>query len=107
MPERLSLKLDFTKIINEPYFTIFFFIKIYGFVGEEPKKGPVKLVIFHQEPLQDGTMEDKFYLAWEPSPEKYEKLFFFFNDQIIFSYRHYCEYNFVLWFSILFIVFIL
>ena len=105
MPERLSLKLDFTKIINEPYFTIFFFIKIYGFVGEEPKKGPVKLIIFHQEPLQDGTMEDKFYLAWEPSPEKKEKLFFYVNDQIIFSYEYFREYNFGLWVPISFTAF--
>ena len=99
MPERLSLKMDFTKIVNEPYFTIFFFIKIYGFVGEEPRKGPVKLIVFHQEQKTDGTFEDTFYLAWEPSsdPGKDEKLYFYVNDQIMFSYKYYREYNFGLW----------
>jgi len=97
MPERLSLKLDFNKMINEPYFTIFFFIKIYGFVKNEPEKGPVKLIVFHQEPNGDGTFDDKFYLAWDPSPTNKEKLFFYVNDQIMFSYEKYREYNFGLW----------
>ena len=105
MPERLSLKLDFTKIVNEPYFTIFFFIKIYGFVGDEPKNGPVKLVIFHQEQQKDGTFVDRFYLAWHPSRDKYEKLFFYVNDQVMFSYKYYREYNFGLWVPISFTAF--
>ena len=74
MPDRLSLKLDFDKIINEPYFTFFFFIKIYGFVKDAPEEGPVKLLIFHQE-REDGVMKDKFYLAWEPDRNYKEKIF--------------------------------
>ena len=64
MPERLSLNIDFNKIINEPYFTLFFFIKIYGFTKNAPEEYPIKLLIFHQESNQDGEMEDSFYLAF-------------------------------------------
>ena len=99
MPERLSLKMDFNKIINEPYFTIFFFIKIYGFVGDAPKHGPVKLLIFHQEEKEVGQFEDEFYLAWDPSTaaKHLEKLFFHINGQTMFSYKYFREYNFGLW----------
>ena len=65
MPERLSLNLDFEKIKNTPYFTIFFFIKLYGFVKDNPlnDKGFVKLIIFHEETNDKGEVVEEFYLA--------------------------------------------
>ena len=64
MPERLKLNIDFNKIINEPYFTLFFFIKVYGFTKKASGEYPIKLLIFHQETKQNGEMEDTFYLAF-------------------------------------------
>ena len=97
MPARLSLKMDFNKIINEPYFTIFFFIKIYGFTKEATFDEPVKLLIFHQEMTNEGKMMDDFYLAWDPDIEKKERLSFYVNGQIMFSYPYFREKNFGLW----------
>jgi hypothetical protein len=94
MPARLSLKMDFNKIINEPYFTIFFFIKIYGFTKEATFDEPVKLLIFHQEMTNEGKMMDDFYLAWDPDIEKKERLSFYVNGQIMFSYPYFREKKF-------------
>ena len=51
-------------MMNDPYFTIFFFIKIYGFIKDAAQQGPVKILIFHQEWNSDGKLEDEFYLAF-------------------------------------------
>ena len=104
MPDRLSLKLDFDKIINEPYFTFFFFIKIYGFVKDAPEEGPVKLLIFHQE-REDGVMKDKFYLAWEPDRNYKEKIFFYVDGTIMFEYSYFRENYFGLWIPVSFTAF--
>ena len=107
MPERLSLNLDFDKIINEPYFTFFFFIKIYGFIKDAPEEGPVKLIIFHQEKKDNGEYEDVFYLAWDPRTggTQKEKLFFYVNGCEMFELEYFREYYFGLWIPISFTAF--
>ena len=103
MPERISLNLNFNKIINEPSFTIFFFIKIYGFVKNAPEEGPVKILIFHQEKNKDGKLEDNFYLGWDPSER--QKLFFYLDGQILFSINDFREIFFGIWVPISFTAF--
>ncbi len=76
MPDRLSLNMNFNKIMNEPYFTLFFFIKIYGFIKKAPLESPIKLLIFHQERNQAGKLEDVFYLGYHPDGNK-EDLFIY------------------------------
>jgi hypothetical protein len=105
MPERLSLNLDFEKIKNTPYFTMFFFIKIYGFVKDTPSNnnGFVKILIFHEE----RDSKEEFYLAWTPSQEENQKeaLYFCYNDKKLFSYQFYREQNFGQWVLISFAAF--
>ena len=81
MPERLSLNIDFDKIKTSPYFTIFFFIKIYGFVKDYPMnpKGFVKLIIFHEERNAKGEVKEEFYLAWTPDYDEKEKMYIYYN----------------------------
>ena len=98
MPDRLSLNLNFNKIMNEPYLTIFFFIKIYGFVKDVPQKGPVKLLIFHQEKNSDGILEDEFYLAYDHVNN--QKLYFYVNGKIMFSLNEFRDYYFGIWIPI-------
>ena len=102
-PNRLSLNLNFDKIMNAPYFTLFFFIKIYGFVKNIPEQGPVKLIIFHQEQTQDGKFEDEFYLAYHPYEN--QKLFFYVNGQMMFSVSEFRDYFFGIWVPISFAAF--
>ena len=97
MPEQISLKIDFNKIMNDPYFTIFFFIKLYGFTKEASFDEPVKLLIFHQERTNEGKLIDDFYLAWDPREDKYEKLSFYVNGKVMFSYKYFREYHFGYW----------
>ena len=103
MQERLSLNLNFNKITNEPYFTLFFFIKIYGFVNDIPDKGPVKLLIFHQDQRENGIFEDVFYLAY--NHQDGQKLYFYVNDQVMFSISEFREYYFGIWIPISFTAF--
>ena len=109
MPERLSLNLDFEKIKNTPYFTFFFFIKLYGFVKDNPlnDKGYVKLIIFHEEIDDKGEVKEEFYLAWTSSqaPKDKEKLYFFHNGKRIFSYEFYREFHFGEWVPVSFAAF--
>ena len=110
MPERLSLNIDFEKIKNTPYFTIFFFIKIYGFVKEittydKDENGYIKLLIFHEERDDNGDIKQEFYLAWTPSQQENEKLYFCYNGQKLFSYSYYREHNFGQWVPISFAAF--
>ena len=98
MPERLSLKMDFDKIVNQPYFTIFFFIKIYGFVKDTVFDKPVKLLVFHQERKNDELLDD-FYIAWDPFREEKhkEKMCIYINERLMFSYDYYREHHFGYW----------
>ena len=107
MPERLSLNLDFEKIKNSPSFTFFFFIKIYGFVKDIPSKkdGFIKLLIFHEERDAKGIITEDFYLAWTPSQDLQERMYFFYNGNILFSYPYYRENNFAQWIPISFAAF--
>ena len=114
MPERVSLDLNFEKIRNTPSFTIFFFIKLYGFVKGIPafnngKNGFVKLLIFHEEKGKDETGEndEEFYLAWTPSQaeNQVEKMYFYYNGNKLFSYKYYRENNFGNWIPISFTAF--
>ena len=107
MPERLSLNIDFDKIKTSPYFTFFFFIKIYGFVKDNPisKDGFVKLIIFHEETDSKGNIIEQFYLAWTPDRNQNEKMFFFHNQDKLFSYDYFREYNFGQWIPISFAAF--
>ena len=91
MPETISLKMDFDKIANEPYFTIFFFIKIYGFTKDTKFDEPIKLLIFHQERNSEGKLIDDFYLAWDPREDKKEKLSFYVNGKVMYSYNYFYE----------------
>ena len=88
MPEFISLNLDFEKIKNTPYFTFFFFIKIYGFVKNVPQNsdGYIKLIIFHEERDAKGEITEEFYLAWSTQVDggEKEKLFFFYNGRKLF-----------------------
>ena len=97
MPETISLKMDFDKIANEPYFTIFFFIKIYGFTKDTKFDEPIKLLIFHQERDSTGKLVDDFYLAWDPREDEKEKLSFYVNGKVMYSYNYFREYLFGYW----------
>ena len=103
MPNRISLNLNFDRIINEPYFTIFFFIKIYGFAKNIPEQGPIKLLIFHQERKSNGDLEDVFYLGYHPTEG--QKLFFYVNGKIMFSLNAFREYYFGIWIPVSFTAF--
>ena len=109
MPERISLNLDFDKIKNTPYFTIFFFIKIYGFVKDNPlpEDGFVKLIIFHEEKNEKGEIIEDFYLAWTSNKDDQnrEKLYFYYNGERLFSYEYFREFNFGQWVPISFAAF--
>ena len=108
MPEFLSLNLDFSKIKNTPYFTIFFFIKLYGFAKDNPmsEKGFVKLLIFHEERDERGEIKEEFYLAWTPDQTNHkEKLYFFYNGNKLFSYDYFREYHFGQWIPVSFAAF--
>ena len=110
MPERLSLNMDFDKIQKSKYFTIFFFIKIYGFVKDAAfnDKGYIKLIIFHEERDAKGDITEEFYLAWtknKDEDENREKLFFYYNGQRLFSYPFYREENFGYWVPVSFAAF--
>ena len=109
MPERLSLNLNFEKTNSSPSFTIFFFIKLHGFVKGNPSKedGFVKLIIFHEEKNEKGEILEEFYLAWTSSrvAGEREKLYFFYNGKKLFSYGYYREHNFGLWVPISFTAF--
>ena len=109
MPDFISLNLDFDKIKTTPYFTIFFFLKLYGFVKDVPdnSNGFVKLLIFHEERDAAGEITEEFYLAWSTSREstENEKLYFFYNGRKLFSYPYYREYNFGHWIPISFAAF--
>ena len=107
MPERLSLNIDFEKIKTSPYFTIFFFIKLYGFVKDYPMnpKGFVKLIIFHEEKNETGIIINEFYLAWTPDKDQKEKMYFFYNGYKLFSYEYFREYNFGQWIPVSFAAF--
>jgi hypothetical protein len=98
MPERVSLNLDFDKMINTPYFTFFFFIKIYGFVKGHPK-GNEKLIIFHEVKDAKGVITEQLYLGWTPNTEDpdLEKLFFYYNGVKLYSYPYYREHHFGEW----------
>ena len=109
MPDFISLNLDFEKIKNTPYFTFFFFIKIYGFVKNVPQNsdGYIKLIIFHEERDAKGEITEEFYLAWSTQVDdgEKEKLFFFYNGRKLFSYPYYREHNFGHWVPISFAAF--
>ena len=109
MPDYISLNLDFEKIKNTPYFTMFFFLKLYGFVKDVPQKSPgfIKLIIFHEERDAQGNIKEEFYLAWSTQVDKNEneKLFFFYNGKKLFSYSYYREHNFGHWVPISFAAF--
>ena len=98
MPERVSLNLDFDKMINTPYFTFFFFIKIYGFVKGHPE-GNEKLIIFHEVKDAQGNIKEQLYLGWTPNTQDpdLEKLFFHYNGARLYSYPYYREYHFGEW----------
>ena len=109
MPERVTLNIDFETIKNTPYITIFFFIKIYGFIKEitaydKDDDGFVKLLIFHEEMDETGKMKDDLYLAWTPSQtdNQNEKLYFCYKDKKLFSYPYFREHNFGQWVPISF-----
>ena len=104
MPPRLSFNLNFNQIKNDPYFTIFFFIKIYGMTNDAVKENPVKLIIFNQKRNQDNELIDQFYLGWDSDPDK-ETLSFYFNDQKMFSYDYFREKQFGHWVPISFTAF--
>ena len=110
MPERLSLNMDFEKIKSSRYFTIFFFIKLYGLVKDAPitEDGFVKLIIFHEERNAQGEITEEFYLGWTTSrdkPNNAEKMFFYYNGQKLFSFPYYRERNFGYWVPVSFAAF--
>ena len=104
MPERLTLNIDFNQLFNEPYFTLFFFIKIYGFTKKGTEEHPIKLLIFDQERKENGELEDTFYLAFHQDTDK-EQLSFYVNKIKMFSYNNYRDNNFGYWVPISFTAF--
>ena len=103
MQDRLTFKLNFHNIKNSPYFTFFFFIKIYGFVENSAKDGPVKIMIFNQERNKNGKLEDDFYLTWDPA--NLESLNFVVHNKVMFSYQKFRENLFGHWIPISFTAF--
>ena len=104
MPERLSLNFDFNQLLNEPYFTLFFFIKIYGFTKKGTEEYPIKLLIFDQERKDNGELEDTFYLAFHQDTDT-EDLSFYVNKIKMFSYNYFRDNNFGYWVPISFTAF--
>ena len=103
MQDRLTFKLNIEHIKNSPYFTFFFFIKIYGFVENAAKDGPVKIMIFNQERNNNGVLEDDFYMAWDP--DNLESLIFVVHGKVMYSYPKFREDLFGLWIPISFTAF--
>ena len=88
---------------------LFFFIKIYGFVKDNPlpEDGFVKLIIFHEEKNENGEIIEDFYLAWTSNnnDSNREKLYFYYNGKRLFSYEYFRVYNFGQWIPISFSAF--
>ena len=106
MPERVSLNLDFEKIKNTPYFTIFFFIKLYGFVKDDSFPAEKeKLLIFHEVRDRSGNIIEEFFLGWTPDREKQQKLYFQYNGLRLYSYPKFREEQFGHWIPISFAAF--
>ena len=103
MQERLSFKMNFNHIKNSPYFTFFFFIKIYGFVENATRDGPVKIMIFNQERNDNGELVDDFYLEWDPV--NFESLNFCVKGQVMYTYPRFRENLFGNWIPISFTAF--
>ena len=97
-PEILSFDINAQKLKSERAITVFFFIKLYGFVEEVKKtdKKEIKIIILDSE--------SNLYLAYNTDRE-HQSLDFKLNERVIFRYDQFRESFFGLWIPISITVF--
>ena len=89
-PEKLSLKINAEKLVNQRAVTIFFFIKLYGFIENISNNEEKEIILIYLD------SNPQLYLAYET---KWESLYFKYDGRIIYNYTNFKN-KFGLWIPI-------